>query len=151
MSVEVSVTKEITDYETKLIGPLTARQALCLGIALPICYVAIRYLTPILTRDVALFFVFIPAVFAWAFGWCRPYGMKMEQFLRAVYITRLLAPIHRRYRTVNTVEAVIHEAEEQWKREEEERLLATETSKQRRARKRAVQAQKYKPSPEAWR
>ena len=148
--IEVQVTKEITDYEPKLIGPFTVRQTLCLAIALPFCFVILRYLSPYLTRDVALFFVCIPAAFAWAFGWCKPYGMKMEQFLRAVYVTRFLAPIHRRYRTVNTVETIIREAEAQWNREEDDRLLATETSKQHRARKRAAQAQKYKPSPEAW-
>jgi len=149
--IEVQVTKEITDYEPKLIGPFTVRQTLCLVVALPICYVILRFLSPHLTRDVALFFLFIPAVFAYAFGWCKPYGMKMEKFLRAVFVTRFLAPIHRRYRTANTVEAIIHNAEEQWNREETERILATETRKQRRARTRAAKTHKYKPSPEAWR
>lgn len=148
--IEIQVTKEITDFEPKLIGPFTVRQTICLALGLPICYVVIRYLSPYLTRDVALFFCCIPAAFAWAFGWYKPYGMKMEQFLRAVYVTRFLAPIHRRYKTANTVEQIIHDAEEQWNREEEERLLATETPKQRRARKRAAQAPQYKLSPEAW-
>ena len=149
--IEIQITKEITDYEPKLIGPFTGRQVICLALGLPICYVIIRFLTPYLTRDVALFFCFIPAAFAWAFGWYKPYGMKMEQFLRAVLVTRFLAPVHRRYRTANTVETTIREAEEQWRREEEARLLATETPKQRRARQRAAKkAPQYKLSPDAW-
>ena len=81
--IEIRITKEISDYEPKLLGPLTLRQSACVAAGAPFCYLIIRYLGPLLTTEVAMFFCFIPAGLAYAFGWAKPYGMKMEQFLRA--------------------------------------------------------------------
>lgn len=55
--IEIRITKEISDYEPKLFGPLTLRQSACVAIGAPFCYLIIRYLGPLLTKEVAMFSV----------------------------------------------------------------------------------------------
>lgn len=102
--IEIRVTKDLGDYDPKVAGPFNLRQLICLVIGSPICYMIIKYLSPILTIDIAAFFCIIPAGLAYAFGWAKPYGMKMEKFLSSIFITRILAPAIRRYKTENATE-----------------------------------------------
>lgn len=148
--IEIRITKEITDYEPKLLGPLTLRQSACVAAGAPLCYLIIRYLGPLLTTEVAMFFCFIPAGVAYAFGWARPYGMKMEQFLRSVFVNRFLAPSHRKYKCRNVHEMVITDAEKTWL-EQEEAALPPKERKRRQAEKQKASKQKarYKVSPRA--
>lgn len=148
--IEIRITKEITDYEPKLLGPLTLRQSACVAAGAPLCYLIIRYLGPLLTTEVAMFFCFIPAGIAYAFGWARPYGMKMEQFLRSVFVNRFLAPTHRKYKCRNVHEMVISDAEKTWL-EQEEAALPPKERKRRQAEKQKASKQKarYKVSPRA--
>lgn len=144
MAIEVPITKEISEYEPKLVGPFTARQCICLLFCAPICYVVIRFLSPYLTRTISMFFCFVPAAIAYAFGWARPYGMKMEKFLSSVFVTRFLAPQNRKYKTVNTVETVLDSAEEEWKQAELMKIMETETKKEKKARLKAEKNAKKK-------
>lgn len=148
--IEIRITKEITDYEPKLLGPLTLRQSACVAAGAPLCYLIIRYLGPLLTTEVAMFFCFIPAGIAYAFGWARPYGMKMEQFLRSVFVNRFLAPSHRKYKCRNVHEMVMTDAEKTWL-EQEEAALPPKERKRRQAEKQKASKQKarYKVSPRA--
>ena len=97
-----------------------------------------------------MFFCFIPAGIAYAFGWARPYGMKMEQFLRSVFVNRFLAPTHRKYKCRNVHEMVIADAEKTWL-EQEEAALPPKERKRRQAEKQKASKQKarYKVSPRA--
>lgn len=104
--IEIRITKELGDYEPKVIGPFNMRQTICVLIGAPICYFIIRYLSPIITIDVAAFFCLFPAGLAYAFGWAKPYGMRMEKFLGSVFINRVVAPSIRKYKTKNTHEAL---------------------------------------------
>lgn len=97
MAIEIEITKEIGNYEPKFVGPLTIRQTACLSVAVPICILIYVTLSPVLTGDVAGFFCIIPAGFAAAFGWLKPYGMKAEEFLRSVFMNTLVAPSNRKY------------------------------------------------------
>lgn len=102
--IEIRVTKDLGDYDPKVAGPFNLRQLICLVIGSPICYVILRFLSPILTIDIAAFFCIIPAGLAYAFGWAKPYGMKMEKFLGSIFVNRILAPAVRRYKTENATE-----------------------------------------------
>ncbi len=150
MAIEVPITKEISEYEPKLIGPFNARQCLCLALCAPICYFVIRYLSPYLTQSVSMFFCFLPASVAYLFGWAKPYGMKTEKFLQSVFITRFIAPQHRKYKTVNTVETVLKDAEQEWQHTELMRIMENETKKERKQRlKENKKKKKYRLSPQA--
>ena len=89
--IEIRITRELSDFAPKLIGPLTGRQCLCVLCGAVPCYFMYTGLTKVLPIDVVGFFCIIPAVIALAFGWIKPYGMKMEVFLRSVFITSVLA------------------------------------------------------------
>lgn len=148
--IEIRITKEISDYEPKLLGPLTLRQSACVAAGAPFCYLIVRYLGPILTTEVAMFFCFIPAGIAYAFGWARPYGMKMEQFLRSVFVNRFLAPTHRKYKCRNVHEMVIADAEKTWIAQQEAALSPKERNRlQVEKKKAAKQKARYKVSPRA--
>lgn len=148
--IEIRITKEISDYEPKLLGPLTLRQSACVAAGAPFCYLIVRYLGPILTTEVAMFFCFIPAGIAYAFGWARPYGMKMEQFLRSVFVNRFLAPTHRKYKCRNVQEMVIADAEKTWIAQQEAALSPKERKRLQVEKKKAdKQKARYKVSPRA--
>lgn len=148
--IEIRITKEISDYEPKLLGPLTLRQSACVACGAPLCYLIIRYLAPVLTTEVAMFFCFIPAGIAYAFGWARPYGMKMEEFLRSVFVNRFLAPTRRKYKCRNVHEYVIADAEKTWIAQEEAALSSKERKRRQTEMKKAQKKQaRYKVSSRA--
>lgn len=99
MSIEIKINKDVGSYEAKFIGPFTKRQDICIALAAPVCWWIYFDLAPIISKDIAGFLVFIPAVLAALFGWVKPYGMPMERFLRSVFISMFLAPAHRKYKT----------------------------------------------------
>lgn len=103
--IEIRTIKDINSYETKLVGPFTGRQALCLAIAVPVGWKLYAMISPFVSTDVATSLLFIPAVIAYLFGWYKPYGMPLEKFLRSIFVTTVLAPSHRVYKTVNRQEA----------------------------------------------
>lgn len=99
--IEIRVNKDVGSYEAKLIGPFTARQTVCVCIAAPFCWFIYHIASPVVSSDVAGFFMALPAAVAWLFGWTKPYGMRAEKFLQSVWVNMVLAPTHRKYKTVN--------------------------------------------------
>ena len=85
--IEVRVTSELSGYEPKIIGPFTGRQLVCV------------------------------AFIGWLFGWYEPYGMKTEKFLKSIFITRILAPSIRRYKTENTHMMLLNYLEQEFETE----------------------------------
>lgn len=145
--IEIRVTKEIQDFEPRIIGPLTFRQMICVGIGAPICYMILKYLSPILTVDVAAFFCFIPAGIAYAMGWAQPYGMKMEKFLQSIFINRLLAPAIRKYKTVNTHEVLLKDLSKESSIRQETEVNG---DKKNRKSNQSSANKRYKLSPKAF-
>ena len=90
--VEYNIEQDIGRYQPKFIGPLTFRQTVCLSLGIPVCWAMYRHLTPYLSRDLTGFLVSVPAFLCAAIGWCRPYGMKTEQYLKALVFCRFLYP-----------------------------------------------------------
>lgn len=105
--IEIRLTKELGDYEPKLIGPFTSRQIICIIIAAPFCFLIYHFTAKVLPIDVAGFLIAIPGLIAALFGWCKPYGMKTEKFLKSIAVNVLLAPMNRAYKTKNAHESVI--------------------------------------------
>lgn len=144
--LEIRVTKEIRDFEPKVIGPFTFRQVICLGIGSPIVYFILKYFSPLVTVDIAAFLCFPVAAVAYLIGWYEPYGMKTEKFIRSIFITRILAPAHRKYKTVNTHEALIQELTEL-----ESSLTDNPAPKESSAGKKTSSRKRYILSPKAYR
>lgn len=145
--IEIRVTKEISDYEPKLLGPFTIRQGICLMFCVPVCYFIIRFASRMLTLDVAAFLCFIPAGIAYAFGWAKPYGMKMETFIHSIFINRILAPTNRKYKTRNVHETILKQAAAICRQETEE--SAKKNKSRRPSVKKDKRKKRYKVSSEA--
>ena len=142
--IEIRITKEIGNFEPKFLGPFTMRQIVCLGIGLPICYFIYQTTAPYLPSDFAGFLCAIPAGIAALFGWCKPYGMKTEKFIKSIAVNILMAPTHRRYKTKNTHETMLRMMEEQ----EKESAEIAEPGKIKRQAKRAKEKLTNQQTPE---
>ena len=84
--IEIEVNQDIREYKTKLIGPFTTRQVICLILGGTTVIGAYNLLQPYLTSDTTTFVCMILAVpFILMSGIFEPHGMKMEDFLKDVY------------------------------------------------------------------
>lgn len=142
--VEIRITRELGDFEPRFVGPFTLRQCICLIIGAVPCYLLYTQLRAYLPVDVIGFFCIIPAGIAAAFGWFRPYGMKMEVFLRSIFITTFLAPASRKYRGPNRIQELIAKVEAAELKAQEAEVSGTKKKKKKE------KAAKYKRSPLAY-
>ena len=98
--IEIEIPKDIRAYETKLIGPLSGRKAACVGISAPIALVAWNLLESLPT-DSRLIISAILCLPILLFGWFKPFGMKLEDFLKTTFVSTILSPKRRLYVTEN--------------------------------------------------
>ena len=102
MAIERAIPKDISKYEAKLIGPLTTRNVVfgIPGFALGVgCYFLLR---PFVSNDVNFFIDIAVALPFLLCGWYKPYGIPFEKYISIVFVSQVLAPKHRKYRTENT-------------------------------------------------
>ena len=111
--IEIKIPKEINKYEAKFIGPFSLRQTICICLALPACVLIFNFLKPYLGSDATGFVCIIPASIGWLFGWFKPYGMKFEKFLRSCFISAVLSPTKRKYKSKNYFETLNEMAEKE--------------------------------------
>lgn len=101
--IEIEVNQDIREYNTKLIGPFTTRQVICLILGGTTVIGAYNLLQPYLTSDTTTFVCMILAVpFILMSGIFEPHGMKMEDFLRASFVSLVLSPTVRKYELENS-------------------------------------------------
>lgn len=98
--IEVEIPKDVRKFESKVVGPFSARQAVCLAIATPIILVS-YFLLDFLATDTRMFVSAILGIPILAFGWYKPYGIKLEDFLKTAFISAMLSPKNRLYKTNN--------------------------------------------------
>lgn len=116
--IEVKVPKDIRTYKTKVIGPFTVRQGVCLVIMAIVDYLFYKFLFQNLGLELDYFIyfgVFIDVPIA-IFGWLEPYDMKMEQYLKKVILRSFLAPVKRK--SSNKIYECSYETETLSKKEE---------------------------------
>ena len=101
--IEIEVNQDIREYKTKLIGTFTTRQVICLILGGTTVIGAYNLLQPYLTSDTTTFVCMILAVpFILMSGIFEPHGMKMEDFLRASFVSLVLSPTVRKYELENS-------------------------------------------------
>ena len=96
--IEIAITEDINKFEPTLIGPFTTRKTIC-GLAMA----AVVYGTYMLEKAAGIndpltrpFFI-IPGLIPFLFGWWKPYGLKLEQFLGTAIRDNFIAPTKRKY------------------------------------------------------
>lgn len=101
--IEIEVNQDIREYKTKLIGPFTTRQVICLILGGTTVIGAYNLLQPYLTSDTTTLVCMILAVpFILMSGIFEPHGMKMEDFLKASFVSLVLSPTVRKYELENS-------------------------------------------------
>ena len=146
-SITRKTPKDIGNYESKLIGPFTSRQAVFIGIGMVPTVLAIMIaksfgVDPFTYLGIAMVFMVIPCFFAFGQKFC--YGMKPEEFLADYMHYHVNSAKERLYKT-KTYDDVIAE-------EEQKKLLAqtkgknTKQTKTTKATKTNTSTKKpYKP------
>ena len=96
--IETKMPKDIRAYKTKLIGPFTGRQTICVaiaGVVFILFYACIA--KPFHLPQEYLFYIGLPLIIPiLAFGWYEPNGMKLEKYLQKVVIRSFAVPIKRK-------------------------------------------------------
>lgn len=98
--IQIEIPRDIRRYEAKLIGPLTTRQSIftIIGSAIAIlCYTLLGEMP----MDVKCIICVTFAMPILLFGFVKPFGMKLEQFLLTAFASNVLSPRVRLYKTNN--------------------------------------------------
>lgn len=114
--IEVQVPKDIFTYEAPFIGPLTARQTLCVAIAAAaeyIYYSVVQYLGIQLDTNSLICIGIVIAMPILYFAAAKPYGMRPEVYVYNYLLPSLIAPKNRPYETKLVYDSILEEIEKQ--------------------------------------
>lgn len=100
--IEVKIPQEITQYDAKIVGPFSGRQAVFGGCAVGIGYLVYNQFHTLLTREQLVAIIFFLAVPFGLLGWARPYGMRFEKFFFGVLLHSMLHSSRRYFRSEDT-------------------------------------------------
>lgn len=107
--IEIEMSRDIREFEPKIIGPLSVRQLVCVAIGAVIAIPLFMLVPgPIEIRIVLAIFLAAPAFIA---GFLKLYGMPAEKFFLKVLVPNLTNPTSRKYKTKNTFEYLKGEPE----------------------------------------
>lgn len=98
--IEIEIPNDVRKYDSKLIGPFTARQAICAVVGGIIVFAGLQIFS-FLPTDMKMVLSMLLASPALLLGWYKPFGMKLEDFLKTAFISAMLSPKHRVYKTEN--------------------------------------------------
>lgn len=100
--IEAKMPKDIRRYKTKLLGPFTTRQAICVGVMIAVdialyTTVATPLKLSVNTMIYGLMFVDLPIAL---FGWVEPHEVPFEKYLKDILFRTYAAPSKRLPRSV---------------------------------------------------
>lgn len=96
--IETKMPKDIRKYKTKMIGPLTMRQLICvaiMGVVDIILYSLVIYPFE-LSTEFTIYGLILIDVPIGAFGWIEPQGLPLEIYLKDVVLRSFIAPAKRK-------------------------------------------------------
>lgn len=107
--IEVAVPNDICKYESKLIGPLTTRETIALGLSGVIAFGLYKLFGSAFSLE-TIGYIIIPLIAPiLVCGWYKPYGIPFEKFIWIVINTMLLSPRVRKYQIHNQWEDMLQE------------------------------------------
>lgn len=98
--LEAPIPKDIRKYDAKLVGPFTTRQLFCFVGGAILSYGTYKFFGPALGSTALTVCAIVAAPFL-VMGWYKPYGMVFEKFFKTAFISTVLAPHNRKYKTKN--------------------------------------------------
>lgn len=103
--IEIEMSKDIHDYEPRVVGMFTVRQIVCLCIsaayAVPLFMILGWFGLSMTTRATIAILLAAPGI---ACGYVKLYGMPLEKFFVSCVLPQLLFPTKRKYVTENTLD-----------------------------------------------
>lgn len=107
MAISRKTQKDIGQYEPKFIGPFTGRQSAAVGIGGALCF-ATCYVLKQMNLDAMTMFMICALIIIpfFVFGWIKPYGLKVEDFIKEYYHYHYISPHIRPYETVTGLDTV---------------------------------------------
>lgn len=102
MAIELEIPEDIRKSEKRVIGPLTKRQVTFCIPAVIFGLIAFELTKNVESSDVrigAIFFSVLPFLLL---GFVKVYGLPLHQFLKVAFISNVLSPKNRIYKTENT-------------------------------------------------
>lgn len=100
--IEAKVPKDIRVYETKLVGPFTLRNTICLTLAIVAALITYNVCCEILgfSVDVFIYIGTIVTLPFLAFGWITIEGMHLEKYIKTIVIYNFLVPADRKQKKI---------------------------------------------------
>lgn len=96
--IETKMPKDIRAYKTKLIGPFTMRQIICVAVMAVVDF--ILYALVIQPFQLQAEFIIYGLIFIdvpiGAFGWIEPQGLPLEKYLKDVLLRSFISPVKRK-------------------------------------------------------
>ena len=112
--IEIEMSKDIRDYEPRVVGMFTVRQIVCLCIsaayAIPI-FMLLGWLgLGMTTQATVAILMAAPGI---ACGYVKMHGMPLEKFFVSCVLRQLLFPAKRKYVTENTLDYIVQDQKEE--------------------------------------
>ena len=114
--IEVQVPRDVSVYESPLIGPLTSRQAVCLAAAAAVEYIyynVIQMLNIGIDMNTMLCIGIILAIPILYMAVGKPYGMRPEVYIYYYFLPSILSNKDRPYETKLTYDTILEEIEKE--------------------------------------
>lgn len=99
--IEIEIPKDILRFKTKLIGPFTARQFVCVALGAAVTFPAYMILKEYFIRDVVLLGVMLILAPFILCGFVTLYGLPFEKYAMIFIRNNFRAPTKRPYKTNN--------------------------------------------------
>lgn len=109
--IEVKIPQEIGQYEVKMVGPFTFRQAICAVSIGVIAYAFYNLLSPFVPRMILFGLIFILAIPFGCIGWVKPYGMHFEKFIFGWLFNNLISSAKRVFQSGDVISDMEKNAE----------------------------------------
>lgn len=86
---DIKIPKEVSEYEAKLIGSLTARQAASLSVGTVVIFLTYVFLRDYFYAPIIIIVCSIILTPFIGFAWLKPYGVKLEKIAKLIVTSRL--------------------------------------------------------------
>lgn len=86
---DIKIPKEVSSYEAKLIGSLTARQAASLSVGTVVMFLTYVFLRDYFYAPIIIIVCSIILTPFIGFAWLKPYGVKLEKIAKLIVTSRL--------------------------------------------------------------
>lgn len=104
--IEIKIPQEISQYEAKLVGPLTTRQTACVVAMGVLAYSIYNILKTTVDANTLYSICFFSAVPFGLVGWYKPYGMPAEKFFLAVLFNTIISSSKRVFKSNNILNTI---------------------------------------------